>query len=222
MFDPLLSLSCDGIRMQKQIWSTDFLSEIYDHVINSRVKTWEDPKFEPFSFSLISARNINHVSKSWDGPLFLVRKPRDGLKFGPSLPRNPFFLGHLRVFGVKKVGHLRILTRDGYFELKLERKWMIRILGHLRISCICLHVTTSPLITFWVISGYPPYDINYCFVNLSRCQKSPRSLKTLKQSAKVGKSKIINWNLFWIFFSKIVGSFSDRRHRLYKYWIHLF
>ena len=29
------------------------------------------PKFEPFSFSLISARNINHVSKSWDGPLFL-------------------------------------------------------------------------------------------------------------------------------------------------------
>ena len=34
---------------------------------------------------------------------------------------------------------------------------MVRIFGHLRISCICLHVTTSPSITFWAISGYPPY-----------------------------------------------------------------
>ena len=64
-------------------------------------------------------------------------------------------LGHLRIFGLKKVGHLRILTRDWYFEPKLKRNWMVRILGHLRISCICLHVSTSPSMTFWVISGYP-------------------------------------------------------------------
>ena len=186
------------------------------------MRSWDGPKFESFIFSLISARNIHHVSKSWDGLLFLLRKPWDGLKKMDFEAKMVRILGHLGVFGLKKVGHLRILTRDWYFEPKLKRNWMVRILGHLRISCICLHVSTSPSMTFWAISGYPPYDINYCFVNLSRCQKSPRSLKTLKQSAKVGKSKIINWNLFWIFFSKIVGSFSDRRHRLYKYWIHLF
>ena len=28
---------------------------------------WDGPKFEPFSFSLISARTIDHVPKFWDG-----------------------------------------------------------------------------------------------------------------------------------------------------------
>jgi len=50
----------------------------------------------------------------------------------PLLPRIPFFriLIHLRIFELKKVSHLRILTRDWYFELKLKRIWMIRILSH--------------------------------------------------------------------------------------------
>ena len=65
-------------------------------------------------------------------------------------------LGHLKIFGLKKVAHLRILTRDWYFERKLKRNWMVRILGHLRISCICFHVSTSPSMTFWAISGTLP------------------------------------------------------------------
>ena len=32
--------------------------------------------------------------------------------------------GHLRVFGLKRVGHLRILTRDLYSETKSKRNWM--------------------------------------------------------------------------------------------------
>ena len=58
--------------------------------------------------------------------------------------------------------HLRILTRDWYFEPKSKRNWMVRILGHLRIACICLHVTTSPSMTFWAISDTLPYII---FIN---------------------------------------------------------
>ena len=37
---------------------------------------------------------------------------------------NPFslrILSHLRVFELKKVSQLKVLTRDGYFELKLKR-----------------------------------------------------------------------------------------------------
>ena len=34
-FGPLPPLSRDGICMPKQVWSIDFPSEIYDHVINS-------------------------------------------------------------------------------------------------------------------------------------------------------------------------------------------
>ena len=56
------------------------------------------------------------------------------------------------------LSHLRILTRDQNFEQKLKRNCMIRILSHLKITCICHHVTWHPSMSFWTISRYPPYD----------------------------------------------------------------
>ena len=38
-----------------------------------------------------------------------------------------------------------------------SRFWANLQVSHVKISCICLHVTTSPSMTFWAISRYPPY-----------------------------------------------------------------
>ena len=65
----------------------------------------------------------------------------------------------------KKVSHLRILTRDQYFEQKLKRNWIVRTLSHLKITCICHHVTWHPSMSFWAISRYPPYVLT----RLRRC-----------------------------------------------------
>ena len=56
------------------------------------------------------------------------------------------------------MSHLRIFTHDWYFEPKLKRNWMVRILGHLRISCICLHVSTSPSMTTSTRLIYTQYN----------------------------------------------------------------
>ena len=107
---------------------------------------WDGPKFEPFSFSLISARNISHMSilrlPTFYSPKTL-RWPRirREMEFEAKMVR---ILGHLRVLGFKKVGHPRTLTCDWYFEPKSKRNWMVRILGHLRFECLCLHGSTSP------------------------------------------------------------------------------
>ena len=66
-------------------------------------------------------------------------------------------LSHLRIFELKKVSQLRILTRDQYFEQKLKRNWMVRTLSHLKITCIPHHVTWHPSMSFWAISKYLPY-----------------------------------------------------------------
>ena len=36
-----------------------------------------------------------------------------------------------------------------------SRFWANLKVSHLKISCICVHVTTSPSMTFWAISRYP-------------------------------------------------------------------
>ena len=66
-------------------------------------------------------------------------------------------LSHLRIFELKKVSHLRILTRDQYFEQKLKRNWMVRTLSHLKITYICYHVTWHSSMSFWAFSKYLPY-----------------------------------------------------------------
>ena len=47
--------------------------------------SWESSKFEPFSFSLISARNTDHVSNSRVSSLFLARKSWESSKFEEKL-----------------------------------------------------------------------------------------------------------------------------------------
>ena len=37
---------------------------------------------------------------------------------------------------LKKVSHLKVLTCDGYFELKLKRNETVRFLSHLKVTCI--------------------------------------------------------------------------------------
>ena len=54
-------------------------------------------------------------------------------------------LSHLRVFELKKVSHLKVLTRDGYFELKIEEKLNS---SNFELSQSYMHVTTSPSMTF--------------------------------------------------------------------------
>ena len=56
------------------------------------IRFWDGPKLELFSFSLILVRNQNHMSKFWDGPLFLVRKFWDEQKFEEKwYPRQRWF-----------------------------------------------------------------------------------------------------------------------------------
>ena len=81
-------------------------------------------------------------------------KIRREIGFEPKMIR---ILSHLRVFELKKVSHLKVLTRDGYFELKLKKNWTVRILSHLKVTCKCLHVSTPPSKTFWAISRTPAY-----------------------------------------------------------------
>ena len=69
-------------------------------------------------------------------------------------------LSHLRIFELKKVSHLRILTRDQYFEQKLRRNWIVRTLSHLNMpSCDMtsfdvflshLKIPPVPRFMFWV------------------------------------------------------------------------
>ena len=69
-------------------------------------------------------------------PTFLARKLREGSKFNSFL--------HLRVFELEKVSHLKVLTREGYFQLwgKLKRNWTLWILSS---------------VTFWAISRTHAY-----------------------------------------------------------------
>ena len=74
---------------------------------------------------------------------FFSSKTLRWLKIRIIFGSNPIslrILSHLGVFELKKVSHLKVLTRDGYFELKLKRNWTVRILSHLKVTCICLHV----------------------------------------------------------------------------------
>ena len=57
-------------------------------------------------------------------------------------------------FWSEKVSHLGVLTRDCRFWANLK-------LSHLKISCICLHVTILPSMTFWAISRIPAYMLDW-------------------------------------------------------------
>ena len=137
--------------------------------------SWESSKFEPFSFPCFSLRNINHMSKTRERSLFLVRKSRESSKF--ELKKWAFsgkrhvidiskrklgilvrILSSLGIFELKKVSVLGFLTCDWYFEEKNKENWMVRILSSLRITCILRHVILAPSMSFWALSGYPPYD----------------------------------------------------------------
>ena len=95
---------------------------------------------------------------------FFSSKTLRWLKIRTVIALNPFslrILSHLRVFELKKVSQLKVLTRDGYFELKLKKNWTVRILSHLKVTCKCLHVSTPPSKTFWAISRTPAYHIGW-------------------------------------------------------------
>ena len=62
------------------------------------------------------------------------------------------------------MSHLKILTRDQYFEYKLKRNWMVRTLSHLKITCIYHHVRWHPSMSFWAISRYLPYITYICMI----------------------------------------------------------
>jgi len=86
--------------------------------------SWDDSKFELFSFSLISARNIDHVCKSRVGSLFLAQKSWDGSKFELLLPRIQFlFPGYVSYSLVDVCIEMR-LTKQCFdmFELTLSHK----------------------------------------------------------------------------------------------------
>ena len=51
-------------------------------------------------------------------------------------------------FWSEKVSHLGVWSRDRRFWANLK-------LRHLKISCICLHMTIPPSMTFWAISRTP-------------------------------------------------------------------
>ena len=64
---------------------------------------------------------------------FLVRRFWDSSKFESFLQRIQFlYFETSQNFQIKKVSHLKIWTRDPFFELKLKGIWMIRILCYLR------------------------------------------------------------------------------------------
>ena len=101
--------------------------------------SWESSKFETFSFPCFSLRNINHMSKTRERSLFLVRKSRESSKFEL---KKWAFSGKRHVIDISK-RKLGIL---------------VRILSSLRITCILRHVILAPSMSFWALSGYPPYD----------------------------------------------------------------
>ena len=96
---------------------------------------------------------FNFCSKYWSRVKILRRltffssKIRRDIEIEAKMIR---ILSHLRIFELKKVSHLRILTRDQYFEQELKRNWMIRTLSHLKITCICHHVTWYPPYHFYI------------------------------------------------------------------------
>ena len=42
-----------------------------------------------------------------------------------------------------------------------ETEYVVRTLSHLKITCICHHVTWHPSMSFWAISKYLPYGAQY-------------------------------------------------------------
>ena len=60
-------------------------------------------------------------------------------------------------FQTEKVRYLKVLTRGRFFEQKLKRNEIVRILSFLKITCIYHHVTNPPSMSFWAISKYPPF-----------------------------------------------------------------
>ena len=127
------------------------------------IGSWDGSKFEQFSFSLISARNTDHVSKPRVGSLLRSKilrwlKIRRESEFEAKMIR---ILSNLKIFELKKVSQFGENARDQYLEPKLRRNLTIRILSHIKIPCIFRHVTLPPSMAFWTISGsLPPYS---CF-----------------------------------------------------------
>ena len=68
--------------------------------------SWDGSKFDQLSFSKISARNIDHVSKSRVGSLFLARKSRDA----QNLKRNRIRCKNESNFEPSQ-DHMHVLTR---------------------------------------------------------------------------------------------------------------
>ena len=142
------------------------ISEMAQKVIEGDVVTWRHmhailrwPKIRTIQFLFDFGSKYQSRVKILRWPTFFSPKILRWPKIRTISASNTIslrILGHLRIFGLKKVGHLRVLTRDWYFEPKSKRNWMVRVLGHLRIACICLHVTISPSMTFWAISETPP------------------------------------------------------------------
>ena len=93
---------------------------------------WDGSKFEPFSFSLVSARNRSRVIiLRW--LTFFGSKILRWFKIRIIIASNSISL--------RISSHLRFLTRDRFFQAETNENLMVRILGHLKITCKFHHVT---------------------------------------------------------------------------------
>ena len=92
----------------------------------------------------------DHVSKLRDGSHFQTSNSEMTQNSKLTISRIEF-LSEFELsqsFWSEKMSHLGVLTRDRRFRANLK-------LSHLKVSCICLHMTIPPSMTFWAISSTP-------------------------------------------------------------------
>ena len=111
-----------------------------------------DHMFFPWDGSLFSAL------KSWDSSTWAQLELSQDLgakKSEPSQEKSTWSIFQAQIelsqdLRAEKVSHLREKSCD-------HEKLDIWILSYLKITCIFKHVILAPSMTFWAISGYPPY-----------------------------------------------------------------
>ena len=144
-FGPLSPPSRDGICMPKQVWSTFFLFEIFDHMINSlRIR-----RFGPYSNS--SNMQVWSTSNRKSGPNLRIRTdlmPRDHKLFE--------FAGLVHFFcsNWTKLAYSKSLNMDQtcVFDENLSRDQKFRRESQwtkLVTACICCHVMEEVVDQTW-------------------------------------------------------------------------
>ena len=93
-------------------------------------------------FLLIFSSKWPSLVKTLRWLILLARKLWDGSKFEPLSPRIHFLFEFWAIleFRAKKGSHLKVLTRDGHFQLKIKRNWSVRILSRLKVTGTWQHL----------------------------------------------------------------------------------